>query len=234
MAWKKTKRGSKFRPLRRILWWVAVAAAGIYGAFLLGLVALKWVNPPTTAVQAQRRVESWVQKKPYRKRYEFVRLNRISRDFQHAVIAAEDTRFYQHHGFDWTEIQDAIDDELDGGPGSMRGASTITQQLVKNLFLTTSRSVARKGVEFTLVPPAELILGKRRILELYMNVVEWGPGVYGAEASARQYYRQPAARIGRVEGARLAAVLPSPRRRRPARMNRYSERILERMGTMGW
>jgi monofunctional biosynthetic peptidoglycan transglycosylase len=211
---------------------MAVAAAGIYGAFLLGLVALKWLNPPTTAVQAQRRIESWIHGQPYRKRYDFVPLQRISRNFQHAVIAAEDARFYQHHGFDWTEIQDAIDDEMDGG--RVRGASTITQQLVKNLFLTTSRSVVRKAVEFTLVPPAEFILGKQRILELYMNVVEWGPGIYGAEAAARQYYHEPAARVSREEGARMAAILPSPRRRRPGRMNGYTQRILGRMGQMGW
>ena len=231
MAWK-TKRVAKVRPLRRILRWVALAAAGVYGAFLLGLVALKWVNPPTTAVQVQRRIESWIHRQPYRKRYDFVPLQRISRNFQHAVIAAEDARFYQHHGFDWTEIQDAIDDEMDGG--RVRGASTITQQLVKNLFLTTSRSVVRKAVEFTLVPPAEFILGKQRILELYMNVVEWGPGIYGAEAAARQYYHEPAARVGREEGARMAAILPSPRRRRPGRMNGYTARILGRMEQMGW
>jgi monofunctional biosynthetic peptidoglycan transglycosylase len=231
VAWK-TKRVSKSRPLRRILRWVAVAAAGTYGSFLLGLVALKWLNPPTTAVQAERRIESWVRRTPYRKRYDFVPLSRISPSFQHAVIAAEDTRFYQHHGFDWTEIQDAIDDGMDGV--RLRGASTITQQLVKNLFLTTSHSFVRKGVEFTLVPPAELLLGKRRILELYMNVVEWGPGIYGAEAAARQYYREPAARVSREEGARLAAILPAPRRRKPARMDNYSRRIIERMETMGW
>ena len=116
----------------------------------------------------------------------------------------------------------------------MRGASTITQQLVKNLFLTTSRSFVRKGIEFTLVPLAERILGKRRILELYLNVIEWGPGVYGAEAAAQYHYGIPAARVNREQGARLAAILPSPLRRRPARMNEYSARILERMSKMGW
>jgi monofunctional biosynthetic peptidoglycan transglycosylase len=229
---RKTKHVSKCRPLRQILRWASVAAAGIYGAFLFGLVSLKWANPPTTAVQAERRIESWVRGTPYRKRYVFVPLPQISRHLQHAVIAAEDARFYQHHGFDWTEIQDALDDSLEGG--RVRGASTITQQLVKNLFLSTSHSVVRKGVEFTLVPPAELILGKRRILELYLNVVEWGPGIYGAEAASRQYYSKPASRIGREEGARLAAILPAPRRRKPARMDNYSRKIIERMTAMGW
>ena len=116
----------------------------------------------------------------------------------------------------------------------MRGASTITQQLVKNLFLSTSHSFVRKGIETTLVPPAEYILGKRRILELYLNVAEWGPGIYGAEAAAQFYYGIPAARVNREQGASLAAILPSPLHRRPARMNEYSTHILERMEKMGW
>jgi monofunctional biosynthetic peptidoglycan transglycosylase len=116
----------------------------------------------------------------------------------------------------------------------LRGGSTLTQQLVKNLFFGTSRSILRKGAEFTLVPVAELVLGKRRILELYLNVVEWGPGVYGAESACRYYYRIPARNIGREESARLAAILPSPLKRRPERMNHYSELILERMGQTGW
>ncbi len=149
-----------------------------------------------------------------------------------AVIAAEDARFYQHHGFDWTEVKNAIDEDLD--EGRVRGASTLTQQLVKNLFLGTSRSMVRKGIEASLVPFAEFILGKRRILELYLNVVEWGPGVYGAGAAARYYYNVPAARISRDEGARLAAILPLPLRRKPGRMDRYSALIQERMRAMGW
>ena len=107
----------------------------------------------------------------------------ISPDFQHAVIAAEDARFYQHHGFDWHAMEIAAEGDMEGG--RIRGGSTITQQLVKNLFFGTGRSILRKGAEFTLVPVAELVLGKRRILELYLNVVEWGPGVYGAEAASR-------------------------------------------------
>jgi monofunctional biosynthetic peptidoglycan transglycosylase len=102
------------------------------------------------------------------------------------------------------------------------------------LFLTTSRSFVRKGIEYTLVPIAERILGKRRILELYLNVVEWGPGVYGAEAAAQYHYGVSAALVNRDQGARLAAVLPSPLRHKPSRMNEYSARIQERMSKMGW
>ncbi len=199
---------------------------------VLALVAVRWIDPPLTAVHVQRRFEAIAGGAKYRKRYDFVPLEQISPAFQHAVVAAEDSRFYQHRGFDWEEIRNAIDETLD--EGRRRGASTITQQLVKNLLLTTRGGFLRKGVEFTLVPVAETVLSKRRILELYLNVIEWGPGVYGAEAAARYHYGVPARRIGREQGARLAAVLPSPRKRRPERLNEYSARILERMAQMGW
>jgi monofunctional biosynthetic peptidoglycan transglycosylase len=208
---------------------------GVVGLWLLGvmsLVVLRWVDPPTDAVHVERRLEAWVRGKPYRVRYEFVPLEAISPDFQHAVIAAEDARFYEHHGFDWHAMQIAAEGDMDGG--RFRGGSTITQQLVKNLFFGTGRSLMRKGAESMLVPVAELVLGKRRILELYLNVVEWGPGVYGAEAASGYYDRVPARRIGREQGARLAAILPAPLKRRPERMTRYSGLILERMRQMGW
>ena len=167
-----------------------------------------------------------------REHYKFTPLSQISPDLQHAVIAAEDSRFYQHHGFDWREVQLAAQEDLDGE--RTRGASTITQQLIKNLFFGTGRSILRKGAEASLVPVAEFVLGKRRILEIYLNVVEWGPGIYGAESACR-YYDQTAARnIGRQQAARLAAILPAPLKRRPERMNRYSGLILERMRQMGW
>ena len=178
-------------------------------------------------------MQAWVHGTSYQKRYEFVPLNEISPNLQHAVIAAEDARFYQHHGFDWQATKIAAEDDLEGGR-RIRGGSTLTQQLVKNLFFGTGRSLLRKGAEFTLVPVAELVLGKRRILELYLNVVEWGPGVYGAEAGCRSHYKIGAQSVGREDGARLAAILPAPLKRRPERMNNYSAIILERMGQMGW
>ncbi|HEY2015765.1 MAG TPA: monofunctional biosynthetic peptidoglycan transglycosylase, partial [Bryobacteraceae bacterium] len=197
------------------------------------LVALRWVDPPTTMVQTERRVEAWVHHRPYHKRYVFVPLGRISPDLQHAVIAAEDGRFYQHHGIDWKEVQKVVDQDMEEGRLG-RGGSTITQQLLKNLFLTTNRSVVRKAVEFTLAPVAERILPKRRILELYLNVIEWGAGVYGAEEASRAWYGVPAARIDREQAARMAALLPSPLRRKPGRMNTYSAEILRRMAQTGW
>lgn len=198
----------------------------------LTLVAARWVDPPTTAVHMQRRLQAWVHHTPYRKRYKFLPLSQIAPDFQHAVIAAEDTHFYQHHGFDWHEIQVAAQEDMEGE--RTRGASTITQQLVKNVFFGTGRSILRKGAEVTLVPVAEFVLGKRRILEIYLNVVEWGPGIYGADSTCRYYYRTSARDIGREQAARLAAILPAPLKRHPERMNSYSAIILRRMDQMGW
>jgi len=223
------RRGIAGRILRGTL----LLAAGFYTFCLLGLVYLKFLPPLTTAVQMERRVQAMIHREDYRNRYTFVPLYRISHEFQHAVISAEDGRFYQHHGFDWKEIQKLAEKDAEEGKLG-RGASTISQQLVKNLFLTTSRSIVRKGIETTLTPPAEFILGKQRILELYMNVIEWGPGIYGAEAAAEGWYHVPAAKVNREQGARLAAIIPSPRHRKPARMNDLSARILERMRRMGW
>jgi len=218
--------------LRSLVRWFLIGVAFLWLLAVLILVAARWIDPPTTAVHTQRRLQAWIHGKPYHERYEFVPLSGISLDFQHAVIAAEDARFYQHHGFDWHAIQLAAEDDMDGS--RIRGGSTLTQQLVKNLFLGTGRSFLRKGAEFTLVPVAELALGKRRILELYLNVVEWGPGVYGAESACRYYYRTSARKIDRQEAAQLAAILPLPLKRRPDRMIRYSGLILERMRQAGW
>ncbi|HEY6464650.1 MAG TPA: monofunctional biosynthetic peptidoglycan transglycosylase [Candidatus Acidoferrales bacterium] len=212
--------------------WLFLGLALLWFLAALMLVAVRWIDPPTTAVHLERRFEAWIDHAPYHEEYEFVSLGQISPDLQHAVIAAEDARFYQHHGFDWHAMEIAAEDDMQGG--KIRGGSTITQQLVKNLFFGTGRSILRKGAEFTLVPVAELVLGKRRILELYLNEVEWGRGVYGAEAACHYYYRTSARSVDRDESARLAAILPLPLKRRPDRMNHYSELILERMRQMGW
>jgi monofunctional biosynthetic peptidoglycan transglycosylase len=218
--------------LRSFARWLAIGVVLVWSLAALMLPAARWIDPPSTAVHIQRRLQAWIHHSPYHEHYEFVPLSQISPNLQHAVIAAEDARFYEHHGFDWHEIQIAADEDLEGG--RTRGASTITQQLVKNLFFGTGRSVLRKGAEFTLVPVAELVLGKRRILEIYLNVVEWGPGIYGAESACRYYDGTAARNIDREQAARLAAILPAPLKRRPERMNRYSALILERMRQMGW
>lgn len=191
------------------------------------------MNPPTTGVQIQRRIEAWISRAAYHKRQKFVPLARISPNLQHAVISAEDGHFYQHHGIDWEQVEIVAEESSESGT-IRRGASTITQQLVKNLFFTTHRNPVRKAFEYTLAPLADWILGKNRVLELYLNVIEWGPGVYGAEAAAEYHYHTAAASLDRDQAARLAACLPLPRRRKPARMDRYSAAILERMRQVGW
>ena len=222
------KSSSKRPHLWRLLLMSLIAALALFYTCIAGaLFLLRWMNPPTTAVQMERRVSSWFRHEPYRKRYSFEPLERISPNIQHAVIAAEDARFYQHHGFDWNQIRDAVAEDLE--EHRERGASTITQQLVRNLFLSTNRSVIRKALEFSIVPFAEAILSKRRILELYLNVIEWGRGIFGVEAAADVYFGIPAQNVNRLQAAELVSVLPSPLRRRPGRVTSYVRRILARM-----
>src|SRR5580698_1412569 len=218
--------------LRSFVQWSLIGLVFLWSLAVLILVAARWIDPPTTAVHMERRLQAWVHRTPYHERYEFVPLSEISPDLQHAVIAAEDARFYEHHGFDWDAMEIAAEGDLQGG--RIRGGSTLTQQLVKNLFFGTGRSILRKGAEFTLVPVAEWVLGKRRILELYLNVVEWGPGVYGAESACYYFYKTSTRSVDRVQSAQLAAILPLPLKRRPERMTHYSVIILERMRQMGW
>jgi monofunctional biosynthetic peptidoglycan transglycosylase len=221
------------RWLLRFIKFCLLFVLALYLFWISALVLLKWMDPPTTGVQLQRYIESKIDGKPYRKRIIFKPLSQISIQLQHAVIASEDGRFYIHHGVDWVETQKVAEASEENGKLG-RGASTIPQQLVKNLFFTTHRNPVRKAFEYTLAPLADTILGKRRELELYLNIVEWGPGVWGAEAASQYHYHMSAARLDREEGARLAACLPSPRRRRPARMNEMSASIMDRMRMMNW
>lgn len=219
--------------MKRLVRWSFTLLLSYYALCTVALLYVKWFPPLTTGVQIQRRVASFVAWKPYVKQYTFVSLHQISPRLVHAVVAAEDARFFQHNGIDWVELRKVVEDARRKG-SLTRGASTITQQLVKNLFFTTHQSMMRKGVEFTLAPLAEFILTKDRILELYLNVVEWGAGVYGAEAAARFYYAMSAKNLSRAQAARLAACLPAPLERIPQEMDAYSNDILERMREMGW
>src|ERR1700724_4699289 len=203
-----TKTPPRTSFLRSFIRWLVIGVVLLWSLAALILVAARWIDPPTTTVDIQRRLQAWIHHTPYRERYKFIPLSQFSADLQHAVIAAEDTHFYQHHGFDWHEIQIAAEDDLEGD--RTRGASTITQQLIKNLFFGTGRSILRKGVEFTLVPVAEFVLGKRRILEIYLNVVEWGPGIYGAESACRYYDGTAARSIGREPAGPLGRGPPAP------------------------
>jgi monofunctional biosynthetic peptidoglycan transglycosylase len=152
-------------------------------------------------------------------RKDWVSLDEIAPALPQAVIAAEDNRFCEHFGFDWEELEGQIDALLAGERA--RGASTITMQTAKNLFLWPGRDFMRKALEAWLTPQIELLWPKRRILEVYLNVAEFGPGVYGAEAAARAYFDKPASALGAREAALLAAVLPSPRSWSPARPTAY-------------
>jgi monofunctional biosynthetic peptidoglycan transglycosylase len=227
------KTGKRRGWVSRLFRFAVALLIALYGFWFLSLVAMKYVDPPTTGVQIQRRVEAMISGKSYRKRQEFVPLARISPNLQHAVISAEDGHFYKHHGVDWEQVQKVAEESAESGQIS-RGASTITQQLVKNLFFTTHRNPIRKAFEYTLAPMADSILGKDRELEIYLNVIEWGPGVFGAEAAAQYHYRKSASTLDRDQSARLAACLPLPRRRKPQKMDHYSALILERMDQVHW
>jgi monofunctional glycosyltransferase len=239
VAAKKRKAGvrppvkKKTKWLRKIVIGCLLLAVSLYALCAVCVLSLRWIDPLTTAVQMERRVGAWRKHAPYKKRYDFVPMGRISPNLQHAVVAAEDGRFRKHHGFDWVEMQKVLEQDIERHKLG-RGGSTITQQLVKNLFLTTERSFVRKGVEFSLVPMVEALLSKDRILELYLNVIEWGPGIYGAEAASESYYHVHASELNREQSARLAAVIPGPLKRKPTQMNEYSEEILDRMVKTGW
>ena len=212
------------------------AAAGVlsvgatfYGVCVLALLTYTGVDPWTTGVQIQRRLTADAS---YEKRYEPRPMEVLDAALPLAVVAAEDTRFFAHTGIDWAAIGEAIEENRDGDD-RRRGGSSISQQLVKNLFLTTHSTYLRKALELPLTYLAEIILSKERILELYLNVIEWGPGVYGAEAAAQYHYGVSAERLTRYQAAALAACIPNPRVRRPYRMDEYTGIILRRMHQLG-
>ncbi len=188
------------------------------------------IQPPTTAVMLRRSVQRALDgKSPWYPRRDVVSRSAIAPSLRRAVLAAEDDRFYLHWGLDVVEIQKALDRAERGG--RLRGASTITQQVAKNIFLWEGRSFVRKGLEAYLTLVLELTLPKERILDLYLNLAEWGDGVFGAEMAARRHFGVSAARLTREQSARLAAILPSPRRWSPQGgvATRRATMILERM-----
>jgi len=210
--------------------WLAAAAIAYVALCALGLLYLRFLPPLVTALQLQRWVENG---DAPGSASGFVPLRRLGPHLPHAVVAAEDARFFGHGGIDWLGMRQAAEDNM-RRRRFWRGGSTITQQLVKNLFLGTHGSFVRKAFEVPLALLADFILPKDRILALYLNVVEWGPGVYGGEDAARRYYDIPAAFLSRDQAARLAACLPAPRTRRPPRMHAYGAKIVRRMRQMGW
>jgi monofunctional biosynthetic peptidoglycan transglycosylase len=222
-----------YRRPRRVVLVVALLPVGWWVACLVGLVYLRVLPPVVTGVQLQRVVERTLAGDDPVRVARWTPLDEMSAHLPHAVVAAEDARFYTHGGFDWEEIRRAREAaRREGEP--MRGASTLTHQLIKNLYFTTHRNPLRKLYEWSLTPPAEWILGKDRILELYLNVVEFGPGRFGAEAAAQHHFGIAASDLSRREAMGLAAILPAPLRRRPADMGWYVEIIDGRMRQMGW
>ncbi len=175
------------------------------------------VDPPITTVMIAKRIAGASIVKTWRP------IEAISPHLVRAVIVAEDARFCAHSGIDWRQVEEVLLDSENGG--ALRGASTITMQTVKNLFLWSGRSWLRKGLEVPLALYADAVLSKRRILEIYLNVAEWDKGVYGAEAAARHHFGVSARRLGAIQAARLAATLPAPRLRDPARPGRTTARL---------
>lgn len=168
---------------------------------------------------------------------QWVSLEDISPALPRAVISSEDARFCEHNGVDWIELQGVIDDAMDDGEAPTRGASTIPMQTAKNLFLWDGRFAIRKLIEMPLALWMDFVWSKRRMIEIYLNVVEWAPGVYGAEAAAQHHFRKPAKKLTKKEAALLAAVLPNPIKRNAGKPSKgvrgVANRILIRMAGMG-
>ncbi|MDB5802548.1 MAG: mtgA [Rhodocyclales bacterium] len=206
----------------------------VYQVWLLGHVLWwKWVDPSTTSFMSLRLDELREKNPEARLQYTWVPYQRISPSLKRAVIAAEDDKFVDHEGFDWAGMQKALEKNQRKGK-SVAGGSTISQQLAKNLFLTPSRSYLRKGEEAIITVMIELLWDKRRILEVYLNVVEWGNGVFGAEAASRRYYNISAAQLNANQAAHIAVMLPNPRKFEktyPPRLIAHSGRVLARMAS---
>jgi monofunctional biosynthetic peptidoglycan transglycosylase len=223
------------RPIARVLFWITILIG--LPIMLLGLswfvtlpdvTALVKTNPTSTALIEARQMEAKDKGRTIGRQWTWVPLSRISPHLRHAVVAAEDASFFIHEGFDWEGIKEAAMYNLEAGEFK-RGGSTITQQLAKNLYLSSERSLLRKAREALITYHLEQHLPKKRILELYLNVSEWGYGIYGAEAAARHHFGKPSLELTADEAAWLAAILPSPRRYDPLRKTTFLTRRHERI-----
>jgi monofunctional biosynthetic peptidoglycan transglycosylase len=238
---KKVRRRRRF-----VIALVAFGAFGLLGAWVAaGLPSRSEVRdladkrPGKTALMRQREGEAERKGENTRLSQTWVPLTRISRHLLHAVLASEDQRFFGHRGVDWTALRESVEDNVERRR-LWRGGSTLTQQLAKNLFFGTSRTPVRKARELVVTRWLEEDLTKFRILTLYLNVIEWGDGIYGAEAAAGYWYGKPASTLTPEEAAGLAAMIPNPRRINPRRNPRWFERargrvlgLMERSGYLG-
>lgn len=227
--------------MKTLFRWTAGAAAVGFGCLayvyltLPDVRPLKASNPSTTAFMELRAAEARARGAAPRRIQRWVRYNRVSEDLKRAVLAAEDDGFWRHEGMDFEQLQESL--KVDWARGRLvRGGSTITQQLAKNLYLSPSKNPLRKLRELVIARRLEAELPKSRILELYLNVIEWGDGIYGAEAAARAYFQRPAAELGPAASALLAAAIVNPRVMNPARptprLARRQQLILRRMGAL--
>ena len=207
--------------------WARRLTVGIFRV-LLGLViisfllvlTLRWINPPTSMMMTIQRYGAVMNhRKDFRIDYRWVNWEQIALHLPLAIIASEDQKFTIHHGFDLEAISDAVKARMNGG--RLRGASTITQQVAKNLFLWPGKSFSRKGIEVYFTALIEIFWSKRRVLEVYMNIAQFGDGIFGVEAASHRYFGKPAGNIDLWEAARLAAVLPGPKTMNPKRPSAY-------------
>ncbi|MBC2887424.1 monofunctional biosynthetic peptidoglycan transglycosylase [Ochrobactrum sp. CM-21-5] len=193
-----------------------IAALAILPILLLFLYSVPFVRPISTLMVKDAIVLQGMDRR-------WVNIEDIAPVLVNSVMMAEDGQFCSHGGVDWHQLSLVLDDAGEGGPS--RGASTITMQTVKNLFLWNGRSYVRKGLEFPLALAADTILSKRRIMEIYLNIAEWGPGIFGVEAAAQHYFKRPASKLTRQQSALLAVTLPNPTLRNPAKPTRNMQRI---------
>ncbi len=201
------------RRLRRACKWAAILAAAVVLTTFAQILALRWLDPGSTAWMKMRQRQARERGETLEIRHAWVPLARIPRDLQRAVILAEDGKFYTHDGFDWEAIRAARERNLREDRVKL-GGSTITQQLAKNLFLSPARNWVRKGREAFITAIMELLLPKDRILELYLNSIEFGPGVFGVAAGAQHHFGVPLEKLSRDQCCRLAAIIPAPLRYR--------------------
>jgi len=231
----KISRMAKRSRIRRICYLLLKSALVLALLSILPVIAFRFVRPPVSALMVERRIGSWWGDSNYVPQYRWVRLDKIAPEMGTAVIAAEDQTFPTHRGFDWKAIHKAIDHNETSD--RTRGASTLTQQTAKNLFLWSGRTWVRKGLEAYFTILLEVFWSKSRILETYLNIAEFGDGIYGVEAAAQRYFRKPAARLNSEEAALLAAILPNPRRYSVSRPGPYvrerQQWILQQIGQLG-
>ncbi|MDR0763688.1 MAG: monofunctional biosynthetic peptidoglycan transglycosylase [Bacteroidales bacterium] len=229
----KNNKDKLWHTVKRIILW---SIALFFGLSIFFTILYRWVNPPITPLMIIRLFDQYSEDKPFTLKKNWVALEDIAPSVIQAVVASEDNLFLQHNGFDWVAI-DKAHSRNRSGKKRIHGGSTITQQTAKNVFLYPRRSYLRKGLEayFTLL--IELFWSKERIMEVYLNVIEMGDGIYGIEQAAQTYYHRSAKRLTKSQSAMIAAILPAPRRRNPSRPSAYMRKrqaaILNLMNKIG-